>query len=134
MRAIRGCHFLLLPLAAAILAMTAGAQGRGKDHDDRQRAVVVQQGHAKKAKKHKVHTSDEAVDVTRIVLREQGFTVVRVEQRGDTRIVYYRRGDMGRGHGKGPVMHMIVRPTRERIVIERAPQSLLLQINVRLGY
>lgn len=133
MQAIRGCHLLLLPLAAAMLATPAGAQGRGKD-DDRQRTVVVQQGHAKKAKKHKVHTSDEAVDVTRIVLREQGFAVVRVEQRGDTRVVYYRRGDMGRGRGKGPVLYMIVRPTRERIVIERAPQSVLLQINVRLGY
>ena len=134
MQTIRGCHLLLLPLAATLLATSAGAQGRGKDHDDRQQTGVVQQGHAKKAKHRKVHTSDEAVDITRIVLREQGFELVRIERRGDTRVVYYRRGNMGRGHGKGPVMYMIVRPTRERIVIDRAPQSVLLQVNVRLGY
>ena len=131
---IRRSHLLLLPVAAAVLATTAAAQGRGKDHDDRHRAVVVQQGHPKKAKKHKVHTSDEAVDITRIVLREQGYDFVRVERRGDVRIVYFRRGNMGRGRGKGPLMSMIVRPARERIVIERAPQPLLVQINVRLGY
>ena len=134
MQAIRGSHLLLLPVAAVMLASTAGAQGRGKDHDDRQRVVVVQQGHHKKAKRHKAYTSDEAVDVTRIVLREQGYDLVRIERRGDTRVVYYRRGNMGRGRGKGPVMYMVVRPSRERIIIERAPQSLLVQINVRLGY
>ena len=47
--------------------------------------------------------------------------------RGDTRVVYYRRGNMGRGRGKGPLLYMLVRPTRERIVIERAPQSVLMR-------
>ena len=134
MQAIRGFHLLLLPIAAAALATTAGAQGRGRDHDDKHRGVAVQQGHPKKAKAHKVHTSDEAVDITRIVLREQGYDVVRVERRGDVRVVYFRRGNMGRGRGRGPLMSMLVRPGRERIVIERAPQPLLVQINVRLGY
>jgi hypothetical protein len=134
MQAIRGCHLLLLPLAAALLASSASAQGRGKGHDGHDRAVIVQQGHPNKAKRHKVYTSDEAVDVTRIVLREQGYELVRVERRGDARIVYYRRGNMGRGRGKGPIVSMVLRPSRERIVIERAPQPLLVQINVRLGY
>ena len=134
MHAIRGFHLLLIPIGAALLATTASAQGRGRDHDDKHRTVVVQQGHPKKAKAHKVHTSDEAVDITRVVLREQGYEFVRVERRGDVRVVYFRRGNMGRGRGKGPLMSMIVRPGRERILIERAPQPLLVQINVRLGY
>lgn len=134
MQFIRASHLLVIVLVAAALPTRASAQGRGKDQGDKHRAVVVQQGHPKKEKKHKVYTSDEAVDVTRIVLREQGFELVRVERRGDSRVVYYRRGNMGRGRGHGPLMYMVVRPTRERIVIERAPQSVLLQINVRLGY
>jgi hypothetical protein len=134
MQVIRGSHLLLVPFAAAVLATTAGAQGRGKDHDDRHRAGVVQQGHPKKAKAHKVHTSDDAVDITRVVLRDQGYDFVRVERRGDVRVVYFRRGNMGRGRGKGPLMSMIVRPGRDRIVIERAPEPLRVQINVRLGY
>lgn len=133
MQPFRASH-LLLPIAAAVLATSAGAQGKGKDHGDRHQTVVVQQGHPKKAKRVKVHTSDEAVDITRIVLREQGYVFVRMERRGDVRVVYYRRGNMGRGRGKGPIMHMIVRPTRERIIIERAPSALVMQINVRLGY
>lgn len=135
MRKIRGSQLLLVPLAAAVLATPAGAQGRRNDHGDKHRTVVVeQQGHPKKAKGRKVHTSDEAVDITRIVLREQGYDFVRVERRGDVRIVYFRRGNMGRGRGKGPLMSMIVRPGPERIFIERAPQPLMVQINVRLGY
>lgn len=134
MQSIRGFYLLLIPLVAAAFTTSADAQGRGKDHDDKHRAVVVPQGHPRKDKKHKVYTSDEAVDITRIVLREQGFELVRVERRGDVRVVYYRRGNMGRGRGKGPLMQMIVRPARERIVIERAPQSVLVQIHVRLGY
>jgi hypothetical protein len=96
--------------------------------------VIVQQGHGKRARVKKVHTSDEVVDVTRIVLREHGYELVRVEQRRDVRYVYYRRGNMGRGKGKGPIMFMVVRPSPERIIIERAPSPLLMQINVRLGY
>jgi hypothetical protein len=134
MKAVRGSHLLLLPLAAAVLTTSANAQGRGRDHDDRHRTVIVQQGHPKKAKRYKVYTSDEAVDVTRIVLREQGYDLVRVERRRDARIIYYRRGNMGRGRGKGPIMYMVVRPGRERIVVERAPRPVLMQINVRLGY
>jgi hypothetical protein len=135
MSALRTTRFLALPLiAASLLATDLEAQGRGRGHDDRpDRVVIVQQG-TKRPKRRKVRTSDEAVDVTRIVLREQGYQLVRIEQRGDVRVVYYRRGNMGRGRGKGPIMYMIVRPARERILIERAPSGLTAQINIRLGY
>jgi len=126
--------FLTLPLMAAAHAADLHAQGKSKGHDGKSdRVVVVQQG-AKRPKPRKAHTSDEAVDVTRIVLREHGYELVRVEQRGDARVVYYRRGNMGRGRGKGPITYMIVRPARERIVIERAPSGLIAQINIKLGY
>jgi hypothetical protein len=128
---LRRSYLLLLPLALA-LATKVEAQGKGKggkpDH------VIVQQGHGKGPKVKKVFTSDEAVDVTRIVLREQGYELVRVEQRNDVRVVYYRRGNMGRGKGKGPIMYMVIRPAPDRIIIERAPSRLSVQINVRLGY
>jgi hypothetical protein len=128
----RLCQVLVVLLALSSLAPHVEAQGKGKGakHD----RVIVLQGHGKRPKVKKVVTSDEAVDVTRVVLREHGYDLVRVEQRGDVRVVYYRRGDMGRGRGKGPIMYMVLRPSAERIVIERAPQPLLLQINVRLGY
>jgi uncharacterized protein (UPF0548 family) len=135
MSVLRVSQLLLLPLAATVLTTEVQAQGKGKGKDDKQgHVVVVQQGHAKRPKVKKVHTSDEAVDITRVVLREQGYELVRVEQRGDVRVVYYRRGNMGRGRGKGPIMYMIVRPSPERMIIERAPSAVLVQINVRLGY
>jgi hypothetical protein len=134
MPVVRLVQVLLLPLAVAVLATDVQAQGKGKGNGEKHDQVIVQQGHEKRAKVKKVVTSDEAVDVTRIVLREQGYDLVRIEQRRDVRVIYYRRGNMGRGRGKGPIMYMIVRPSPDRIIIERAPSPLLMQINVRLGY
>jgi hypothetical protein len=131
---VRVSQLLLLPLAVALFATDVQAQGKGKGNGDKPDHVIIQQGHHKGAKLKKVHTSDEAVDVTRIVLREQGYELVRVEQRRDVRYIYYRRGNMGRGKGKGPIMYMVVRPSPDRIIIERAPSPLLMQINVKLGY
>jgi hypothetical protein len=133
MPVFRSPYLLLVPFAAVLLLATdAQAQGKGKGKGEKHDRVVVQQGHPK-GHKRKV-TSDDAVDVTRIVLREQGYELVRVEQRRDVRVVYYRRGNMGRGRGKGPIMYMIIRPSDDRIIIERAPSPLTVQINVRLGY
>jgi hypothetical protein len=130
---LRRTCLLLLPLAVAVAAGEVEAQGKGKG--EKHGHGIVQQGHPKGGPKvKKVWTSDEAVDITRSVLRDQGYEVVRIERRGDVRYVYYRRGNMGRGRGKGPVVYMIVRPASDRIIIERAPSSLSVQINVRLGY
>jgi hypothetical protein len=131
MSILRRSYVVLLPLAFAATATEVEAQGRGRD--GKPEVVIIQQGHAKPKYK-RVRTSDEAVDVTRIVLREQGYEVVRVERRRDARIIYYRRGSMGRGRGRGPIMYMVVRPGRDRIVVERAPSPLLMQINIRLGH
>jgi hypothetical protein len=107
-------------LAAAILLLLArgDALAQGKSH--------------KKADKHVV-TTDRAIVVTREVLVSKGYEVVRVENRDDVRVVYYRAGNKGRGKGKGPVEMMIIRPARERVVIEQAPRLVLADINIRLG-
>src|SRR6185369_3714319 len=86
---------LVLCLSAA--TTVAAAQGKsGK----------VPPGQAKK------HVSPAAaVVVTREVLVKQGFEVLRVEHIGVTEVVYYRRGNMGRGRGRGPIEHMVVRPS-----------------------
>jgi hypothetical protein len=85
-----------------------------------------------KADKHVV-TTDHALVVTREVLVSKGYEVVRVESREGARVVYYRAGNKGRGKGKGPVEMMIIRPARERVVFEKAPNLVLADINIRLG-
>lgn len=119
----------LLPLFAigAFLAAGSGAaHAQGKSNH---------QGHLPpgQAKKHAV-TVDSAVVVTRAVLAKHGYEVVRVEEANGVRVVYYRRGNRGRGKGKGPLEKMIIRPSPERIVIDKAPPTVLVDINVRLGF
>ena len=82
MRMLRRSFVLLLPLAAVLLAPDAEAQGkrRGDKHDH----VIEQQGHGHRHRPRKVWTSDEAVDVTRGVLRDHGYELVRIERRRDS--------------------------------------------------
>jgi hypothetical protein len=115
-------------LAAAFVAASVGlaapalAQGKsgGKSH--------VPPGHAKK----KVSTV-EAVVVTRDILVAHGYDVVRVERVGVTQVIYYRRGNMGRGRGQGPLERLIVKPAGDVVVFESAPPKVLVAINVKLG-
>ena len=87
-------------------------------------------GQAKK----KVVTADQAIVVTREVLVSHGYEVVRVELVQGTRVVYYRRGNMGRGKGKGPIEKIVIRPEPDRIVfVSQPPRGLMVDINVRLG-
>jgi outer membrane receptor protein involved in Fe transport len=104
-------------------AGTASAQAKSKGNGHK-----VPPGQAKK-----VATPAQAISVTRDVLAAQGFAVVRVEQLGGRQVVYYRRGNMGRGKGQGPLMKMYVRPTADRIVFEQAPPKALIEINLKLG-
>jgi len=99
------------------------------------RGDVLAQGKSQKADKADKHvvTTDHALVVTRDVLVSKGYEVVRVENREGARVVYYRAGNKGRGKGKGPVEMMIIRPARERVVIEQAPRLVLTDIKIRLG-
>lgn len=73
-----------------------------------------------------------ARSVTREVLVRQGFEVVRIETAGNDQVVYYRRGNMGRGKGKGPIARMIIRRVENRIVFVDTPDAILVDINLRL--
>ncbi len=96
-----------------LVALPLGAQGRGP-------------------KKEFVVAPDRAISVTREVLVRQGFEVVRIETVGNDQVIYYRRGNMGRGRGKGPLVKMIVRRVQNRIVFVDTPDGILVDINLRL--
>ena len=135
------------PVLLAVLATDASAQGKGKGNDDRAKSsakasaptkvVVVEKPAprakvvkpAKVAKPAKVvkvkkrRTHNEAVDITRQVLVSRGYTVSRVERRGDARVIYFYRGNNGRGKGRGPLMSMLVRPSSDLFIAETAPRT-----------
>jgi hypothetical protein len=98
---------------AGSLATPAHAQGKSKE-------------------KHYSVSSGRAVSVTRTVLVQRGYTVVRVERIGPTQVVYYRRGNMGRGKGKGRLERMVIRQVRDRVVFEEAEPSVLVDIDLKL--
>ena len=124
-----------IALAATLLAATSllcpgrGLLAQGKGHGNKG-GEHVPPGQAKK----KVVTADQAIFATREVLVSHGYEIVRVETVRETRVVYYRRGNMGRGKGKGPVERIVIRPEPERIVwVSPPPRGILVDINVRLG-
>lgn len=100
---------------------------------ERTRVERTRVEHVKPGRGRTVVTTDRAIVVTREVLVKHGYEVVRVETVRGARVVYYRRGNMGRGRGKGPIVRMVIRPAQERVVFESAPRGLLAEINVRLG-
>jgi hypothetical protein len=103
-------------LALALLslaALPAAAQGRGP-------------------KKEFVVAPNRAVIATRDALVSHGYEVVRMVIRGDDRVLYYRRGNMGRGKGKGPLVALIIRRVENRVVFVDTPDAVLVDINVRL--
>jgi hypothetical protein len=108
----------IFALAVAALGLTAAtspalAQGKGKA-------------------KHYGVTSDKAMTATRTVLQRQGFEIVRVARNGDAQVIYYRRGNNGRGKGQGPMERMVIRTVERRIVFEEAPSAILLDIDFEL--
>ncbi|MBA3445595.1 MAG: hypothetical protein H0T58_12190 [Gemmatimonadales bacterium] len=90
------------------------------------------QGKAKGKDKHYAVSSDKAVRVSRAVLIEQGYYVVRVERVGATQVIYFRRGNNGRGKGKGPLQRMVIRTVRDRVFFEEAEPSVLVNIDIKL--
>ncbi len=89
------------------------------------------QNKAKHKGKHYVVSSERAVSVTRTVLVGRGYEVLRVEQVGPTRVVYYRLGKKWR-KGRRPVHRMVIRTVDQRVFFEEAEPSVLVDIDVRL--
>jgi len=106
---------LAVAVLSALAALPLAAQGRG--HGPKKEFAVE---------------PDRAMSVTREVLVRQGFEVVRIETVGADQVVYYRRGNRGRGKGKGPMAKMIIRRVQNRIVFVDTPDAILVDINVRL--
>jgi hypothetical protein len=104
-----------LVLAGVLVLAVAPAAAQGRGH-----------------KKEFAIAPDRAVSVTREVLVHQGYEVVSIDTHGDDQIVYYRRGNMGRGKGKGPKLKMIIRRVENRVVFVDTPDAVLVDINVRL--
>src|SRR6266852_4829100 len=104
--------YALVIAALVVCAAPLGAQGKGP-------------------KKYAV-SNDRALVVTKEVLVNQGYEVVRVENSGRDYIVWYRRGNRGRGKGKGPPAKMVIHRTEDRVVFLSAPSSVLVDIDVRL--
>jgi hypothetical protein len=117
-----------LMAAGSCLLPLHGALAQGKSHSAK--AGHVPPGQAKK----KVVTADQAIVATREVLVSHGYEVVRVELVQGTRVVYYRRGNMGRGKGKGPIEKIVIRPEPDRVIfVSQPPRGLMIDINLRLG-
>ncbi|HEU4995856.1 MAG TPA: hypothetical protein VFT29_13615 [Gemmatimonadaceae bacterium] len=113
----------VIAVLASVLATpdSALAQGKGPGNGK------VPPGQAKKV------TPSGAVVVIRDVFVHNGYDVVRVEQVGLTQVVYYRRGNMGKGKGKGPLERMVVRPSNNIVVFDGGPATLLVNVRLRLG-
>ena len=113
---------LLIAIAVAVAVSPADAQGRkgGKPG--------VPPGQAKKQV-----SPAQGVTAAREVLVKHGFQVVRVETVRGAEVIYYRRGNNGRGRGLGPVEMMVVRPSGTVVVFEKAPENVLIDIKLRLG-
>src|SRR4029078_7423690 len=95
-RDLTGAAFLVRRAVSPVVA-----QGRGHAT-----ARGLPPGQAKKQV-----TPAQAVVVSRDVLVLHGFEGVRVETIRTGQVIYYRRGNNGRGRGLGPVEKMIVRPS-----------------------
>src|SRR6266540_1606459 len=101
-------YYALAMVALVACAAPLTAQGRGP-------------------KKYAV-TNDRALVVTKEVLVKQGYEVVRVENGGRDIVVWYRRGN----RGKGTPVKMVIHRTEDRVVFLSAPSAVLVDIDVRL--
>ncbi len=81
----------------------------------------------------KIIATNDAVAAARYALVKHGYEIVRVDVVRDTRVIYYRVGNRGRGRGKGRLEKIVIRRDRERVVFDHAPKVVQLEINVKLG-
>ncbi len=77
-------------------------------------------------------TNDRALVITKDVLVKQGYEVVLVENKGPDIVVWYRRGNMGRGKGKGRKVKMVIHREADRVMFVGTPSAILVDIDVRL--
>jgi hypothetical protein len=95
--------------------------------------LVGSAAHAQgKGPKHYAVSTDRAIVVTRDVLVRHGYEVVRVEDFGNRRVVWYRVGNRGKGRGKGKLEKLVIERQRDRIVFVDAPDVFLADIDIRL--
>jgi uncharacterized protein (UPF0548 family) len=125
----RYTRYALVAMTAVGLWLAGGtAEAQGNAHGERKAAP----GSGNKTKVKVISTGD-AVIVAREILVKHGFEVVRIDIVENTRVIYYRVGNRGRGRGKGRLQKIIVRREPERVVFVDAPRAVLVDINVRLG-
>jgi hypothetical protein len=124
----RYARYVLVAIATAGLWL-AGSRAEAQATPD----WKAPPGSGNKAKVEAISTND-AVIVAREMLVRHHYEVVRVDVVRDTRVIYYRAGNHGRGKGKGRLMKIVVRRDRERLVFVDAPRPVLVDIHVRLGY
>ncbi len=93
---------------------------------------VATPAHAQGKGKHYTVSGDKAMDATKTVLHRQGYELVKIVRDGDTQVIYYRRGNQGRGKGKGPMERMVIRTVNRRVVFEEAPSAILVDIDFQL--
>ena len=116
------CIVVTLGVLLAGLTEPADAQGRGNGRGTGRGNVARPRV-----------TVELALSATRDVLVGQGFDVVRIEEQDDLQIIYYRRGNNGRGRGRGPIARLVLRRVEETIEIEEAPVEIKLEIELKLG-
>src|SRR5437867_12949645 len=106
--------YALVIAALVVCATPLGAQGKGP-------------------KKYAV-SNDRALVVTKDVLVKQGYEVVRVENSGRDYVVWYRRGNRGRGKGKGPPVRVVIHRAVDRGVFLNTPSARLVGIDGTLTW
>jgi hypothetical protein len=106
-----------------LVPATGHAQGKGHEkHHDKVRGKPGEY----------VVATDRAIVVTRDVLVRHGYEVVRVEDDGDTRVIWYRAGNHGRGNGRGPLEKLVIRREHDHVVFVDTPPVFLADIDIRL--
>ena len=141
---------MLVATAALALVAAAASPARAQGNGDKKGAptkTVVKGSSSKtvlngsqsktvvKSKGPKISKA-QALTTTRDLLSRHGYEVVRVEQLDGGQVIWYRRGNMGRGKGKGPLVRMVVRPATTHYVVE-APglaSAILKEITVKLSW
>ena len=124
-----------IAIAATLIAVALPAQGQGKGKgkgaEKKAEKAVVVTSKGEVARKHV--TMSQAVVVTRDVLVNNGYQIVNVVPSGTTQVIYYRRGNMGKGRGLGPVQKIYVVPSGDVVRFTSVPDPLLTTILRRLG-